>query len=88
MKAISLKHELAIMHGTRGYNITARYAVNGNHYSSLKTAISQAKKIVTFGGGRMRVHVTTTTTAARQVTLATVINHDWEWIETVIFLKK
>ena len=85
MKGISLKQELDIMHGTRGYNITARYAVNGKHYSSLKTAISQAKKIVTFGGGRMRVHITTTTPTARGVTRATVINHEWDWIETVIW---
>jgi len=85
MKAISLKQELAVMANTRGYNITARYAVNGKHYTSLKAAISQAKKIVTFGGGIMRVHITTTTRATRRVTLATIINHDWEWIETIIW---
>ena len=85
MKGISLKQELAIMANTRGYNITARYAVNGKHYSSLKAAINDAKKIVTFGGGRMRVHITTTMPAAREVTRATIINHDWEWIETVLW---
>ena len=85
MKGINLKQELAVMHGTRGLNVPKRYTVKGFHYSSLKTAISQAKKIVTFGGGIMRVHVTTTTTAARRVTLATIINPEWEWIETILW---
>ena len=84
MKEISLKQELAIMANTRGYNAPKRYAVNGKHYSNLKAAICESKKIVTFGG-RMRVHITTTTPAARRVTRATVINHDWEWIETIIW---
>ena len=85
MKDISLKQELTIMANTRGYNAPKRYTVKGFHYTSLKSAICEAKKIVTFGGGIMRVHVTTTTTAARRVTLATIINHEWDWIETIMW---
>jgi hypothetical protein len=85
MKEISLKQELAIMANMRGLNAPKRYSLKGFHYSSLKTAISQAKKIVTFGGGIMRVDITTTTPAARRVTRVTVINHGWEWVETVIW---
>jgi hypothetical protein len=67
MKGISLKQELAIMANTRGYNITARYAVNGKHYSSLKTAISQAKK-----SEKVRCYVTTATGK----TITTIIKKD------------
>jgi hypothetical protein len=54
MKAISLRDELAIMHGTRGAKIPAPYAVNGSHYHSLKAAVIAAKNTnVIVGGCRM-----------------------------------
>ena len=75
MKAISLKHELAIMHGTRGYNVTARYAVNGKHFYSLKAAINDAKK-----SERVRCYVTTATGK----TIATIIKKEG-FFEVVIW---
>ena len=72
---ISLKQELAIMANTRGYNITARYAVNGKHFYSLKAAIIAAKN-----KGFNISHVTTATGK----TLATIIKKEG-FFEVVIW---
>jgi len=67
MKQPTLKQELAIMYGTRGAGISKSYAVNGQHFSSLKAAISAAK-----GVNRLHVHVMITVATARFKTVATV----------------
>jgi hypothetical protein len=78
MKVNILKRELTVTH--------YRYAVDSKHYVSLKAAINDAKKTVMFGGGRMRVDIITTIPTTRRVTRATVINHDWELIETILWI--
>lgn len=71
MKTISLKAEMSIMHGTRGYGISKPYAVKGNHYSSLKLAIKAAKNV-----DRAIVHIMTTKEHARFKTIATVTKRE------------
>ena len=71
MKTITLKQELDIMYGTRGYHTPKPYAVCGSHYSSLKLAIKAAKNV-----DRAIVHIMTTKEHARFKTIATVTKRE------------
>jgi hypothetical protein len=79
MKSIILKNELEIMHGTRGTGISKKYAVNGNHYSSLKAAINAAK-----GTPRNLVHVMATNQNVKFKTVATITRENG-FFEVVIW---
>lgn len=80
MKTITLKQELDIMYGTRGYHTPKPYAVCGSHYSSLKLAIVAAKNV-----NRDIIHIMTTRENVRFKTVATITKHDFDFVEIVIW---
>ena len=78
--SITLNQELDIMYTTRGKGISKPYAVNGSHFSSLKSAIVAAKNV-----NRDIIHIMTTRENVRFKTVATITKHDFDFVEIVIW---